>query len=121
MSTNRNGAIQDVNGVQAPGGWSENGSDNIVAGGGLGLVSWAQQIDNGEEDNRTNYVTTLLRFDASAIELTGDGSQLFEKAISKVKKGQELIYQNVDKEALETQLRILLDTINKLLDQSIVN
>ncbi|NDW09848.1 MarR family winged helix-turn-helix transcriptional regulator [Dysgonomonas sp. 520] len=51
---------------------------------------------------------------ARSIELTKEGYKLFEKAIEKVKSGQELVYQNIDKEALRTQLRILLDTINKL-------
>jgi DNA-binding MarR family transcriptional regulator len=51
---------------------------------------------------------------ARVIELTEDGFQLFERAISKVKKAQCLVYDKIDKEALRTQLKILLETINRI-------
>jgi DNA-binding MarR family transcriptional regulator len=51
---------------------------------------------------------------ARVVEVTDAGAELFEKAIAKVKEGQALLFENVDREALKTQLRILLQEMDRL-------
>lgn len=49
---------------------------------------------------------------ARIVELTNKGYELFERAIIKVKEEQEHLFKNIDKEALRTQLHILLKELN---------
>ncbi|HMM01960.1 MAG: MarR family winged helix-turn-helix transcriptional regulator [Dysgonomonas sp.] len=51
---------------------------------------------------------------ARIVELTEAGKELFEKAITKVKSGQELLFKNIDVEVLRTQLIILLQEMDRL-------
>jgi len=51
---------------------------------------------------------------ARVVEVTDAGAELFEKAIAKVKEGQELLFENVDLQALKTQLQILLQEMDRL-------
>lgn len=54
---------------------------------------------------------------ARVVELTEQGTELFQKAIIKVKKIQETLFENMDKEALKKQLQALLiefERLNKL-------
>jgi DNA-binding MarR family transcriptional regulator len=51
---------------------------------------------------------------ARIVEVTDAGAKLFEKAFTKVREGQNSIFQNMDREALKTQLQILLQEIDKL-------
>ncbi len=51
---------------------------------------------------------------ARIVELTTDGSELFAKAITKVKEGQDLLFENIDKELLKQQLQILLQEMDRL-------
>jgi DNA-binding MarR family transcriptional regulator len=51
---------------------------------------------------------------ARIVELTDAGKELFEKAIEKVKTGQELLFKNIDVEVLKTQLNILLQEMDRL-------
>ncbi|SBV92357.1 MarR family winged helix-turn-helix transcriptional regulator [uncultured Dysgonomonas sp.] len=51
---------------------------------------------------------------ARIVELTEEGKELFEKAIAKVKSGQELLFKNIDVEVLKTQLSILLQEMDRL-------
>lgn len=51
---------------------------------------------------------------ARIVELTEAGKELFEKAVAKVKSGQELLFKNIDVEVLKTQLSILLQEMNRL-------
>jgi len=51
---------------------------------------------------------------ARIVELTEAGKELFEKAIAKVKSGQELLFKNIDVEVLRTQLIILLQEMDRL-------
>jgi DNA-binding MarR family transcriptional regulator len=57
---------------------------------------------------------------ARVVEVTDTGAKLFEKAITKVKEGQELLFENVDREALKTQLQILLQEMDRL-SKTIIN
>lgn len=50
---------------------------------------------------------------ARVVELTDIGYNLLQKAIKKVKKDHEYLFRNIDKEALSTQLRILLEELNR--------
>ena len=56
---------------------------------------------------------------ARIVELTNEGEELFQKAISKVKVLQDKLFENIDIEALRTQLRILLNELNSLNKQLI--
>ncbi len=49
-----------------------NGTDSVVAGAEIMLVSGFTYEANMEEVNRAQYATSLMKFDASAIELQGD-------------------------------------------------
>jgi len=51
---------------------------------------------------------------ARRVELTKEGNKIFNKAVTKVKKGQELLYANIDKEALKEQLTLLLNELNRI-------
>lgn len=51
---------------------------------------------------------------ARIVELTEVGKELFEKAVAKVKSGQELLFKNIDVEVLKTQLSILLQEMDRL-------
>ncbi|MDL2303503.1 MarR family transcriptional regulator, partial [Dysgonomonas sp. OttesenSCG-928-D17] len=51
---------------------------------------------------------------ARIVELTDDGSELFAKAITKVKEGQDLLFENIDKEQLKQQLQLLLQEMDRL-------
>ncbi|NDV94968.1 MarR family transcriptional regulator [Dysgonomonas sp. 521] len=51
---------------------------------------------------------------ARIVEVTDAGSELFEKAIMKVKEGQDLLFENVDRNALKMQLQILLREMDRL-------
>jgi len=51
---------------------------------------------------------------ARIVEVTTAGSALFEKAIIKVKEGQEMLFDNIDKNALRNQLQILLTEMERL-------
>lgn len=51
---------------------------------------------------------------ARIVELTEAGKALFEKAVAKVKSGQELLFKNIDVEVLKTQLSILLQEMDRL-------
>lgn len=51
---------------------------------------------------------------ARIVELTEAGKELFEKAVAKVKSGQELLFKNIDVEVLKTQLSILLQEMDRL-------
>lgn len=56
---------------------------------------------------------------ARIVEVTEAGRELFEKAIIKVKEGQNMLFENIDKESLKIQLQILLkemDRLNKIND-----
>ncbi len=50
---------------------------------------------------------------ARIVEVTKSGSDLFERAIAKVREGQSLLFENIDCEALKTQLLILLQEIER--------
>lgn len=50
---------------------------------------------------------------ARIVEVTKSGSELFERAIAKVREGQSLSFENIDCEALKTQLQILLQEIER--------
>lgn len=51
---------------------------------------------------------------ARIVEVTDAGVELFEKAILKVKEGQKLLFENIDKEALKTQLQLLLKEMDRI-------
>ncbi|MDR0823542.1 MAG: MarR family winged helix-turn-helix transcriptional regulator [Prevotella sp.] len=51
---------------------------------------------------------------ARVVEVTETGSELFEKAIIKVKEGQNKLFKNIDIESLKAQLQILLREMDKL-------
>lgn len=51
---------------------------------------------------------------ARIVEVTDAGAELFEKAIIKVKEGQNALFENIDKESLKTQLQILLQEMDRL-------
>lgn len=51
---------------------------------------------------------------ARIVEVTESGSELFAKAICKVKEGQKLLYQNIDTKILKEQLQLLLQEMDKL-------
>jgi len=51
---------------------------------------------------------------ARIVEVTEAGAELFSKAMTKVKEGQELLFKNIDKEALIVQLQILLGEMDRL-------
>jgi DNA-binding MarR family transcriptional regulator len=51
---------------------------------------------------------------ARIVEVTDAGSELFERAIMKVKEGQNLLFENVDRDALRTQLQTLLREMDRL-------
>ena len=50
---------------------------------------------------------------ARIVEVTKSGSELFERAIAKVREGQSLLFENIYCEALKTQLQILLQEIER--------
>ncbi len=51
---------------------------------------------------------------ARIVEVTEAGAELFVKAVTKVKEGQDLLFKNIDKKALTTQLQILLKEMDRL-------
>jgi DNA-binding MarR family transcriptional regulator len=51
---------------------------------------------------------------ARVVEVTDAGAELFEKAIAKVKEGQNLLFENIDRETLKIQLQILLQEMERL-------
>lgn len=51
---------------------------------------------------------------ARIVELTEEGTQTFLTAIAKVKSIQNQLFENIDKEALRTQLQILLQEMDKI-------
>ncbi|MDR1881511.1 MAG: MarR family transcriptional regulator [Prevotella sp.] len=51
---------------------------------------------------------------ARIVELTRAGTELFEKAIAKLKAGQKRLFQNIDAETLKNQLRMLLQEMDRL-------
>lgn len=51
---------------------------------------------------------------ARIVEVTDAGINLFEKAILKIKDGQELLFENIDKDALKTQLQLLLQEMDRI-------
>jgi len=51
---------------------------------------------------------------ARIVELTNEGSELFEKAIIKIKEGRAFLLKNIDCEALKIQLQSLLEEIHRL-------
>ncbi|MBD8388501.1 MarR family winged helix-turn-helix transcriptional regulator [Dysgonomonas sp. BGC7] len=51
---------------------------------------------------------------ARIVEVTEAGAELFVKAISKVKEGQDVLFKNIDTEALKIQLQILLGEMDRL-------
>ena len=51
---------------------------------------------------------------ARIVEITEAGCKLFEKAIIKVKEGQNMLFENIDKESLKIQLQILLKEMDRL-------
>ncbi|NDV79058.1 MarR family winged helix-turn-helix transcriptional regulator [Dysgonomonas sp. 511] len=59
---------------------------------------------------RESKVDTRVRI----VELTDAGRKIFVKAIEKVKRNQEKVFENIDKKILRDQLRILLDELNRL-------
>ena len=50
---------------------------------------------------------------ARIVELTNSGSELFYRAMTKVKTLQDELFSGMDVEALKAQLQILLDKLNK--------
>ncbi|MEN9918625.1 MAG: hypothetical protein RL662_1061 [Bacteroidota bacterium] len=50
---------------------------------------------------------------ARIVEITDLGSDLFLKALRSVKEKQDILFANIDKEALKAQLRILLEELDK--------
>ena len=48
------------------------------------------------------------------MEMTETGSVLFTKAIIKLKESQNILFENIDKEALTIQLQNLLQEMDKL-------
>lgn len=51
---------------------------------------------------------------ARVVELTGEGRELFERAISKVQVVQQELFQNVDINTMKDQLKILLNELTRL-------
>lgn len=51
---------------------------------------------------------------ARIVELTDAGRDLFERAITKVKSEQALLFKNIDVEVLKVQLNILLQEMDRL-------
>lgn len=51
---------------------------------------------------------------ARIVEMTETGSVLFTKAIIKLKESQNILFENIDKEALTIQLQHLLQEMDKL-------
>lgn len=51
---------------------------------------------------------------ARIVEVTDSGAALFEKAVLKVKEGQEMLFENIDREALKTQLQLLLQEMDRI-------
>jgi len=51
---------------------------------------------------------------ARVVEVTEAGSELFVKATTKVKESQKTLLENLDKEALKTQLQRLLQEMDRL-------
>ena len=57
---------------------------------------------------------SLIDTRARIVEVTEAGAELFSKAMTKVKEGQEILFKNIDKEALVVQLQILLGEMDRL-------
>lgn len=51
---------------------------------------------------------------ARVVEITDEGEELFLRAVTKVKSSTDEILKEIDEVALKTQLRSLLEVINKL-------
>ena len=51
---------------------------------------------------------------ARVVELTEAGNKLFEKAITKVKDSQNMLYKNIDVQVLKNHLEALLQEMDKL-------
>lgn len=72
----------------------------------------------GLVDRKESQIDTRAR----NIELTNEGLLLFEKAIAKIKLTQEKLFVNLDKEALRTQLQLLLAELDKFSKkESVIN
>lgn len=54
---------------------------------------------------------------ARIVELTRDGNDLFEKAVSKIRMIYENIFENIDIESLKKHLNILLSELNRVNNQ----
>ncbi|WP_165026017.1 MULTISPECIES: MarR family winged helix-turn-helix transcriptional regulator [unclassified Dysgonomonas] len=50
---------------------------------------------------------------ARIVGITDAGEQLFQRAITKVREIQEVLFEDIDKDALKTQLVILLNVLDK--------
>lgn len=61
-------------------------------------------------DRRESKTDTRARI----VELTDLGAELFNKAIEKVKEAQAILFENIDKKVLKTQLQILLAEMDRL-------
>lgn len=51
---------------------------------------------------------------ARVVELTDEGRELFERAITKVKEAQDGLFENIDVETMKDQLKILLNELTRL-------
>lgn len=51
---------------------------------------------------------------ARIVELTEEGRSLFLRAMAKVKEEQDVLFKNIDRKALTTQLKLFLDELHKL-------
>ncbi|GAB6121697.1 MarR family winged helix-turn-helix transcriptional regulator [Dysgonomonas termitidis] len=71
-------------------------------------------LRNLEKKKLINRRESITDTRARIVELTDEGKELFEKAIEKVKTGQELLFKNIDVEVLKTQLSILLQEMDRL-------
>lgn len=57
---------------------------------------------------------SLVDTRARVVDLTAEGKELFERAISKVRVAQQTLFENIDVETIKNQLKILLNELTKL-------
>lgn len=61
-------------------------------------------------DRKASQIDTRAR----VVEITDAGTELFSEAVGKVRESTNLLLQHIDGDALKTQLRLLLEVLNKL-------
>ncbi len=71
-------------------------------------------LKNLEKKNLIKRTENKIDTRARVVESTDEGKALFRRAIEKVKKDQEDIFENIDKKAMIHQLNILMNQLERL-------